>query len=167
MKHPYSHYPARAARHWPERIAAIDGERQLTFAELDTRASAVAAALVARGLQPGERVALIQYNSLEFVIAAVAIARAGGVWCPMLGALTAAEHGYIVGDSDARFVLALTPEHLERARAVAPDPDAALALGAMAGSADLLAHRRGAEPLPDFDRPPETLAQILYTSGTT
>jgi acyl-CoA synthetase (AMP-forming)/AMP-acid ligase II len=167
MKHPYSHYPARAARHWPERIAAIDGERQLTFAELDTRASAVAAALVARGLQPGERVALIQYNSLEFVIAAVAIARAGGVWCPMLGALTAAEHGYIVGDSDARFVLALTPEHLERARAVAPDPDAALALGAMAGSADLLAHRWGAEQLPDFDRPPETLAQILYTSGTT
>jgi len=167
MKHPYSHYPARAARYWPDRIAAIDGERQVTFAELDARATAVAAALVARGVQPGDRVALIQHNSLEFVIAAIAIARAGGVWCPMLGALTAPEHGFIVANSDARFVIALTPEHLERARAVAPSPEAALAIGTFAGSADLLAATPSGAALPDFDRPPHTLAQILHTSGTT
>lgn len=167
MMHPYAYYPARAARLWPDRIAVIDGERQLTFAELDARASTLAAALVARGLQPGERVALIQHNCIEFVVAAIAIARAGGVWCPMLGVLTAAEHGYIVGDSDARFVLALTPEHLERARAVAPDAGAALGVGAFAGSTDLLAGAPSAATLPGFDRPPQTLAQILYTSGTT
>ncbi len=165
--HPYSHYPSRAARLWPDLVAAIDGERQLTFAELDARASAVAAALIARGLRVGERVALIQFNCLEFVVAAIAIARAGGVWCPMLGVLTEAEHRYIVGDSDARFVLALTPEHLERARAVAPSPEAALGLGAFAAGADLLVGAQSETAIPDFDRPPQTLAQILYTSGTT
>lgn len=167
MKHPYSHYPARAARHWPEQVAAIDGERQLSFAELDAKATGVAAALIARGLQPGERVALIQDNSLEFVIAVIAIARAGGVLCPMLGALTEREHRYIAGDSDARFVLALTSEHYERARAVAPAPQAAFGLGAFAGAADLLASGDAPVALPAFDRPPQTLAQILYTSGTT
>ncbi|MCL4697578.1 MAG: AMP-binding protein, partial [Burkholderiaceae bacterium] len=167
MKHPYSHFPARAARHWPDLVAAIDGERQLSFAELDAKASGVAAALIARGLAVGERVALIQYNSLEFAIAVIAIARAGGVLCPMLGALTEREHRYIAADSDARFVLALTPEHLERARAVAPSPACALGLGAFAGAADLLAGADAPATLPAFDRPPETLAQILYTSGTT
>ncbi|GMV02453.1 MAG: AMP-binding protein [Burkholderiaceae bacterium] len=167
MKHPYSHYPARAARQWPNLVAAIDGERQLSFAELDAQASGVAAALVARGLQVGERVAVIQHNSLEFVIAVIAIARAGGVLCPMLGALTEREQRYIAADSDARFVLALAPEHLGRARAIAPSPQQALGLGAFADAADLLAGADAAVTLPAFDRPPETLAQILYTSGTT
>ncbi|MCL4745546.1 MAG: AMP-binding protein [Burkholderiaceae bacterium] len=167
MMHPYSHYPARAARLWPDRIAVIDGDRQLSFAELDARASAAAAALIARGLRPGERVALIQFNCLEFVVAVIAIARAGGVLCPMLGALTQAEHRYIAADSDARFVIALTPEHFERANAVAPGAHAALGLGAFAGDANLLADGRDPGPIPEFDRPPQTLAQILYTSGTT
>ena len=167
MKHPYSYYPARAARLWPDAVAAIDGERQLSFAELDAQASRAAAALVARGLQAGERVALIQYNSLEFVVAVIAIARAGGVLCPMLGALTEREHRYIAGDSDARFVLALNAEQLERARAVAPTPQQALGLGAFAGDDDLLADTGTPAALPAFDRPPDTLAQILYTSGTT
>ena len=167
MMHPYSHYPARAARLWPERIAVIDGDRQPTFAELDARASAAAAALIARGLESGERVAVIQFNCLEFVVAVIAIARAGGVLCPTLGVLTEAEHRYIVADSDARFVIALTPEHFERAKAVAPDTQAALGLGAFAGDANLLADGQAPGPIPEFDRPPQTLAQILYTSGTT
>jgi acyl-CoA synthetase (AMP-forming)/AMP-acid ligase II len=167
MKHPYSCYPARAARHWPNGIAVIDGERQLTFAELDARASAMAAALISRGLKTGERVAVIQFNCLEFVVAAIAIARAGGVLCPMLGALTEHEHRYIAADSDARFVVALTAAHLERARAVGANPDAALGLGPFAGDADLLACGDVPATLPAFDRPPGTLAQILYTSGTT
>ncbi|MCC7060667.1 MAG: AMP-binding protein, partial [Burkholderiaceae bacterium] len=167
MRHPYSYYPERAARRWPDLVAVIDQERQLTFAELDQRASAVAAALVARGLQVGERVALIQFNSLEFVVAVIAIARAGGVWCPMLGALTEGEHRYIVQDSDARFVLALCSEHFARARVIAPVPHCALGLGAFAGAGDLLADGPAQRALPAFDRPPETLAQILYTSGTT
>ncbi|MCB1363769.1 MAG: hypothetical protein KDK02_06580 [Rhodobacteraceae bacterium] len=71
----------------------------------------------------------------------------------------------MVTDNDARFVLALTGEHLARARSIAPG--AALGQGSMAGADDLLAETRGTAPLPAFDRPPETLAQVLYTSGTT
>lgn len=165
MMHPYSYYPARAARYWPDRLALIDGDRRLTFAQMDARADTVARALIARGLEPGERVALIQFNCAEFVIAAIAIARAGGVLTPMLGMLGEAEHRYIVTDSDARFVIALSGDHLARAEAILPGR--ALGLGGFAGADDLLAERADPAPIPDFDRPPETLAQVLYTSGTT
>ncbi|MBZ0129563.1 MAG: AMP-binding protein [Rhodobacteraceae bacterium] len=165
MMHPYSYYPSRAALHWPDRVALIDGERHLTYGELGSRADKVARGLIAAGLKCGEQVALIQFNTIEFVIAAIAIARAGGVLTPMLGVLTEPEHRYIATDSDARFVIALTPEHLVRAEAIAPGR--ALGLGDFAGAHDLLATGDDTAPIPDFDRPPETLAQVLYTSGTT
>jgi len=167
MMHPYSYFPARAARHWPDRVALIDGERQMSYAALDAAASMVARGLLRAGLQPGDRVALIQSNCLEYVVAAIAIARAGGVYCPMLGVLTEPEHRYIVVNTDTRLVIALTPEHFERARALCADGRTALGLGAFAGAADLLADSGPTDPLPLFDRPPETLAQILHTSGTT
>ena len=90
MIHPYSHYPARAAARWPDRVALEDGVRRVTYAELDRRASRLARALSALDLEPGDRVAVVQQNRVEYVAAAIAIARAGGALVPLLGALTAA-----------------------------------------------------------------------------
>lgn len=167
MIHPYSYYPARAARFWPDRPALIDGERILTYAELNERASAFANALLARGLEPGGRVAIIQHNCLEYVVAVIGVARAGGVLTPMLGALTEPEHAFIAADAEARFVVALTPAHFERARAIATAPDAALGFGAFAGGGDVSAPTKTGTNPPPVDRSPTELAQILYTSGTT
>jgi hypothetical protein len=44
MIHPYAHYPARAARRWPERLALVDGERRRSYRELDERATRLARA---------------------------------------------------------------------------------------------------------------------------
>ncbi len=166
MIHPYSHYPARAARRWPEQIALIDGDRHRSYRELDERATRLARALVKLGLRPGERVAMIQENRIEYVEVAIAIARAGGSLVPMLGALTDAEHGFMVSDSGARFVVALTPEAASRARSFAGDSVLALQPAEPASDLAELAARESAEPL-EIDRPPASLAQILYTSGTT
>lgn len=167
MIHPYSHYPARAARHWPDQLALIDGDTSLIYADLNQRANAFANALITRGLKRGERVAVIQHNCIEYVVAVIGIARAGGALTPMLGALTEPEHAFIVSDAEARFVVALTPAQFERARAIADAPAAALGFGAFAGDSDLSAPPNdGAEPAV-IDRPADTLAQILYTSGTT
>ena len=169
MIHPYAHYPERAARRWPQQIALVDGARRRTYAELDARASGLAAALLRLGLRPGERVAVVQENCIEYVEAVIAIARAGGALVPLLGALTAAEHAFMVSDARARFVLALRGGALERARAAAAASGAALlALEGGAGVADLSALAEGeADARPAVDRPPDSLAQILYTSGTT
>ncbi|MCC6766586.1 MAG: AMP-binding protein [Deltaproteobacteria bacterium] len=169
MIHPYAHYPARAARRWPDRIALVDGVRRRSYRDLDLRATCLARALVGLGLRPGERVAVVQENRIEYVEIVIAIARAGGVLVPLLGALTAGEHAFMVRDSEARFVVALGVEGIARARAAAAGADAmVLTLAAGDGATDLsaLADGEPAEPLV-VDRPPASLAQLLYTSGTT
>lgn len=167
---PYSHYPARAARHWPERIALVDGARTRTYAELDGRATAIALALQQLGLEVGDRVAVLQENRIEYVESVVGIARAGGVLVPLLGALTAAEHGYVLEDSGARLAIALSDGAVERLRAATGGVRRALTLlspGGAHGTIDLTGQSGIEADLAVVDRPPSQLAQILYTSGTT
>jgi acyl-CoA synthetase (AMP-forming)/AMP-acid ligase II len=169
MIHPYSYYPARAARRRPQATALIDGSRRRTYRELDARASRLARALVASGLKPGERVAVVHENRIEYVEMAIAISRAGGALVPLMGMLTDAEHAFMASDSEARFVAALSPEALPRAQASAGAAGAeVLALEPAEGAIDLVARagREPEEPLA-IDREPDALAQILYTSGTT
>jgi acyl-CoA synthetase (AMP-forming)/AMP-acid ligase II len=169
MIHPYSYYPARAALRWPERTALVEGARRRSYRELDLRATRLARALLGLGLEPGERVAVVQENRIEYVETAIAVARAGGALVPLLGALTGGEHAFMVSDSAARFAVALGPEALPRARAAAGAGGArVLALSGGEGATDWSALAQGepGEP-PTIDRPPSSLAQILYTSGTT
>ncbi|MDP6980214.1 MAG: AMP-binding protein [Myxococcota bacterium] len=169
MNHPYSHYPARTARRSPERVALIDGSRTRTYGELDARAAQIAGALVRLGLSPGERVSIVQENRIEYVEMAIAIARAGGVLVPLLGALTEREHRFMVDDADVRLVIALGTESVARAVGAVGESDAvALALGDTGGVPDL-ATMADQEPgeFTAVDQKPDALAQILYTSGTT
>jgi acyl-CoA synthetase (AMP-forming)/AMP-acid ligase II len=168
MIHPYAHYPARAAIRWPDRVALADGERRRSYRELDARATRLARALVGLGLAPGERVAIVQENRIEYVEMAIAIARAGGTLVPLLGALTGAEHAFTVRDAEARFVVALCADAIPRAIEAAAEHATVLALTAGEGVTDVasLAKDESAEAFA-IDRPPDSLAQILYTSGTT
>lgn len=168
MIHPYSHYPARAARHWPDRIALVDGQRQRTYGQLHVNATAIAARLQQLGLQPGERVAVLQANCIEYVESVIGIARAGGVLVPLLGALTPSEHEYILADAGARFAIALSPEGVAGLRLAAGESVTLLCFGAAEGSVDLTGQPVAADfELVLVDRAPAQLAQILYTSGTT
>lgn len=169
MIHPYSYYLARAARRWPEQVALIDGERRLGYGELDRRVGSLAAALRALGLRPGDRVAIVQENTFRYVEAVCAVARAGGVFVPMLGALTDREHAAMVADSGARMVIALSPAGGARARAFLQDAGEVVTLVAPGeGDHDYEELVAAHEPCtPEIDRHPDDLAQILYTSGTT
>ena len=169
MIHPYSYYPERAARLWPNQAALVEGSRQQTYDELGQRATAIAKTLLKHGLEPGDRVAVIQYNCIEYVESVIGIARAGGTLVPMLGALTEPEHAFILKDSGARFVIALNNAGLERARAIKSKDDTLLTFGEFTGVVDLSARpdtETATVPVV-IDREPSALAHILYTSGTT
>jgi len=169
MIHPYSHYPARTARRWPDRVALVDGARRRTYRELDERASQLARVLIRQGLSPGDRVSVVQENRIEYVEIVIAIARAGGVIVPLLGVLTEREHAFMVEDADVCFVVALTKSSIPRARAAAEKSEAAvMTLEAGEGAVDLAALAvHESSQAPGIDRSPDSLAQILYTSGTT
>lgn len=172
MIHPYAYYLERAARWYGERVAVIEGERRLTYRELAARARALARALIRLGVRPGDRVAVLQANTHEFMEALAGVAGAGAAFVPMLGMLTEADHAYMAADCGARALIAPAPGLAARARAVAarvPGVTEVIAVGGGEGShdyEDLLA-RHAAGEAPAVRGGEGALAQILYTSGTT
>ncbi len=86
----------------PRAVAVIDGDRTLTFAALDERASRLANALLRAGLNPGERVGVLLGNRLEYPEVAGGIAKAGLVMVPLNPRLTAVEIAFILRHSGCR-----------------------------------------------------------------
>ncbi|NIK56215.1 AMP-binding protein [Kribbella shirazensis] len=138
-----------AQRHG-ERPALVDGDRRLTWSELDQAVEATAQGFAAAGLVPGYRVLLLMPNSIEFVTSYLGILRAGLVAVPLNTGLTKPELATVAEHSGARLAV-VDPglaDRVEGVRTVVP--------GELQGDAPLL---------PSID--PETLAVLLYTSGTS
>jgi long-chain acyl-CoA synthetase len=70
---------ALVARRQPDHAAVVDDDRTVTFGELERDVERRAAALLAAGLQPGDRVALVAESSADFLATALAVWRARGV----------------------------------------------------------------------------------------
>ena len=96
----------RTAARTPHKLAVVDGDRRVTYAQFDTAVTRCANALLGCGLVPGDRLALISRNCWEFAVLAYATARVGLVLVPVNFMLTAAEVAYILDHSGARGVVA-------------------------------------------------------------
>jgi acyl-CoA synthetase (AMP-forming)/AMP-acid ligase II len=93
------------ARATPTTTAVIDGDRSITYAELDDRASRLANHLLGAGLEPGQRVAVLLGNRLEYPEIAAGIAKAGLVMVPVNPRLTPDEAGFILEHSGTRALI--------------------------------------------------------------
>ena len=89
----------------PHAIAAEDGDRSLTYAELDARANQLAHALLARGLQPDQPVAVILRPGLHWLISLLGILKAGGAYLPIDPDYPPERIRYMLEDSSARLVI--------------------------------------------------------------
>src|SRR5680860_1818918 len=85
-----------------EGVALVDGDRRVTWAELDQLVDAHARGLSAAGLVAGHRVALSLRNSLEFVVSYLSVLRAGMVAVPFSPLSTTGEVARMLADSGAR-----------------------------------------------------------------
>lgn len=90
-----------SARTFPDRLALVQDEVQLSYAELDRFANQVAHLLRWRGVKPGERVALACPNRWEFPAIYFGILKAGAVVVPLNTLLKAGEFEYYLQDSQA------------------------------------------------------------------
>jgi acyl-CoA synthetase (AMP-forming)/AMP-acid ligase II len=99
---------AAAADRFADRPAIADGDRRLTFAALDQDARTFAAALVAFGIRPGDRVAVWTFNSYEWVVAFLGIVGAGAVLVPINTRFKGAEAADILLRSRARALVTVT-----------------------------------------------------------
>ena len=161
---------ARAALKYPHRNAVSFADRTWTYARFWQAAGSVAARLETLGLVRGDRIAAYGRNSDAYVLLWLACVRAGFVHVPVNYALTAAELGYIVGQSRAAALV--YDEDLRDAVDGAPEARSLAVRGLFAGRAEALDILEAAQSGDDAylcAAPPDRddLAQLLYTSGTT
>lgn len=107
------------ARIHPQRRALAFEGRVTTFAELDARASQVAQALIASGLESGDRIAYLGKNSDLYFELLLGAAKTGGVMTPVNWRLSPREAQYIIEDCDAR-LLFIGPEFLDAVASYVP-----------------------------------------------
>jgi long-chain acyl-CoA synthetase len=144
-----------------QKIAIIDlggeqGPRTFTFAQLDAMANGVARALLKRGLQRGDRVALLAANRAEYIAAYYGIMRAGLVAVPTNFKFPRETIHFILNDAGAKFLFC------DAARAADCPPDLPHVAFGPAFDAFL-----DAGPIDAVDAVPDEPAMFLYTSGST
>ena len=93
----------------PDDVAMSDGQRSVTWGELDQRINRIARSLIARGVSPGDNVATLGSNSVAYVEVMLATIRAGACAVPLSSYVTAKTRAAMVRDSGSRllFVSAL------------------------------------------------------------
>src|SRR5215207_5974330 len=95
-----AHFLDRSARLTPDRDAIVCGPTRLTYKALATRAGMVAAGLRAKGIQPGDRVALSCPNSADFASVYFGILKAGATVVPLNVLLKPGEIAYHLRDAE-------------------------------------------------------------------
>nr|QNL34618.1 SteC [Pseudomonas sp.] len=92
----------------PEALAAVFADAQLTYAELNRHANALAHHLIERGVKPDDRVAIVARRGLDTLIGLVAILKAGAAYVPVDPAHPAERLHYLLSDSTPVLVLTQT-----------------------------------------------------------
>jgi long-chain acyl-CoA synthetase len=172
---PHDHLPARLdqlAVDEPDLpVVAVpedSGWTELTRRELAERVHALAAGLVERGVEPGDRVALISPTRLEWTLADLAILASGGVTVPLYDTSSDEQCQDIMSDSGARFGFAATSELADRIGEAATDGVIVFDDGGideLIEGADDASRQEVAERTERIQL--DETATIVYTSGTT
>ncbi len=185
-----AHLPAlflRTAKARPDKTAALHFEgghwRDTTWSELEAQARALADGLLFRGIEPGDRVAVMAQTSLQWVICELAIHFVGAVCVPIYATLLAEDVAYAVRDSGSRLAFVGDRELATRFEAKQAELEGLEGIILMEGEGDGewvsdLPHLREKGERQHADKPAALesridaidsgdIAHFIYTSGTT
>src|SRR4051812_39036548 len=172
----------RAARDYGSLEALVDERARLTFDELAEGAITSARALIASGVEPGDRVAIWAPNTTEWVLAALGVYAAGAVIVPLNTRFKGSEAAYILDRARAKILFTVTDfldanyvELLRAAEPVASLEQIVILRGSptegAVGWADFLTRAESVPASAVAQRSAaltgDTLSDILFTSGTT
>ncbi|MFJ9821202.1 amino acid adenylation domain-containing protein [Streptomyces sp. NPDC101151] len=157
---PHELFEQRVRAH-PDAVAAVHGEREWTYGELNARANRLARALLARGLGREDVVAVVTERNLDWLAATLAVFKAGGAYLPIEPHFPAGRIAATLSRAQCRLVLTESGS--------TDTLDAAL--DSVQGTERLLIEAAYAEPHADGDPGVRVdagqLAYIYFTSGST
>jgi len=160
------------AKRYPDKKALIMGNQYLTFSQLNQRANQLAHGLISLGVKPGDRVAILAFNCLEFPIVNYAVAKCGGLLVPINFRYKGDELIYIINNCEPK-VLIFGPEFTSLVEDTKTEFVPSVHLVEMSekpmGSALSLSNlTEGKSSLaPEVKVEPASPCNIMYTSGTT
>ncbi|MBB2943358.1 long-chain acyl-CoA synthetase [Actinoplanes lutulentus] len=167
--------PDAEAYRWPD----PDGEwRSQTWAQAGLVAREIAAGLLALGLRPQDRVAVMSGTRVEWIHADLGVMCAGGATTTVYPTSTAEDVSYILADSDSRIAVVENAGYLDKVLAAGSPVEHAVLIDGADPRALTLAELRGRgrallEAAPDAVTAAtsavgsDQLATLIYTSGTT
>jgi long-chain acyl-CoA synthetase len=153
------------------RMAVVCGDVSRTWGDFDAGISRVAHALIADGLQRGDRVAVLMDNSVEMLEVVFGVIRAGGCAVPLSGLLTSAQMAGLIADSRATraFASAGFRDRLDGVRADLGQVSRWIAFGFSGADWTPLEDFVAGHPatVPSIRHRPGDDFNIIYSSGTT
>jgi long-chain acyl-CoA synthetase len=147
------------------------GFRPISYEDLHRSAQAVAGALAAAGLRPGDRIAIISENRPEWAFVDWGAQLAGIVTVPIYPTLTAPQVAYMLRDSGAKLVFCDGKKQAAKCREAGSDvahPPEIVSFDAVEGAQSLEEVVARGSPLEEpAPAAPDDVCTIIYTSGTT
>ena len=159
-----------ALREAPDRPFLLGGADPVTVRELDARADRCAAGLVARGIRPGDRVAVSGWNTTDWLVLFFGAVRAGAAVVTLNPRYRESELTYMLGQSGTTLVVSEgeLPDVDVRALYASLDlPSLQVVWFGDDGPDGFASLCDSDTPVPELPLTEDTPAVVLYTSGTT
>ncbi|MCC6203195.1 MAG: AMP-binding protein [Gammaproteobacteria bacterium] len=158
---------------YPDKVALVLDEATLTYRELNLQSNRLAHGLLERGVVPGDRIALLAYNRLDYAVVTQAVAKCGAMLVPLNFRFVASEIRHVLADAEPKvlFLEASFAAAVSAACVDLPHPPTLVFMddaGAPEGALTLpglSAEREAGDPPVTVD--PQSSCVIMYTSGTT
>lgn len=169
----------------PDKVAIVDGSKRYSYGQLDEAMMSATRAMMAFGIQPGDRVGIWAPNSVEWLLAALGVLGARAVLLPINNRLRGSEVTDVLRRARAKVVFTvgsfLGEDYPAMLRGAAPDLDVPIVdlaeAAASSVTTNLLTWRsflQKGEGVPRAEAEkriesisPTDVAEILFTSGTT
>lgn len=164
--------PRLNAKRYPDKKALIMDDNHLTFRQLNQQTNQLAHGLMSLGVGPGDKVGILSYNCIEFVVAYYAIAKCGGAVVPLNFRYKRDELIYAINNADVK-ILIFGPEFISQVGESKADFISPVRSVAISGepSEEGLTLRKLMEGRPTSEPAikvkPNSPCGIMYTSGTT
>ncbi len=167
----------RAAKLYPNKIAIVDGDQRFTYREYQQRCNQLGHALLALGIQAGDRVCILSPNSHYFLESYYGVTQIGAILVPLNYRLVAADHEYIINHAGVKAVLVdyeytkvideIRPNLPDVQHWISADPSANKVTPAGWTDWDELVAPQPVTHTPAIEQDENDVTSINYTSGTT